>query len=157
MCGVMDDLVAFISAALDEDQRLAEAARVVPDRNQPNIVLDQWWTVPDLMARGHGWAEAHFVVAWDPARVLAEVRAKRRTLERHCRVNFTDVAHGIVDEPVCALCHVVLDEPEDWRGAVDWDFPWVQVPYPCATILDLAQSLSGRPGWRQEWATEVTA
>jgi hypothetical protein len=78
-----DSLVAFLRARLDEDEELAAGARVVPDRNQPNITLDQWWTwtVGGLMRRGFSYAEASFTVCQTPTRVLAEVEAKRRIVD----------------------------------------------------------------------------
>jgi hypothetical protein len=58
----MDDLIAFLQARLDEDERSAHAW--LPFGN------------PDAAARDH-------IARHDPGRVLAEVAAKRAILDLH--------------------------------------------------------------------------
>jgi hypothetical protein len=65
-------------------------------------------------------------------------------LDLHSQVRFTDVSLGIVDRPVCSVCHGVLDEPEDWDESTEgeWAFPLVQMAYPCPTrrlLLNLTE------------------
>jgi hypothetical protein len=85
----MDDLVAWLTAQLDEDQRIAEAARGYGggrwhhDTSYPNgyvydggsqpLVYDESTPSPE---------EAEHIAEHDPARVLREIDAKRRTLVR---------------------------------------------------------------------------
>jgi hypothetical protein len=78
----MDDLVAFLRARLDEDEQVARATPY------------PWPWAEDEDEVGHVWAEglnlvvkdaypenARHIARWDPARVLAEVEAKRRILD----------------------------------------------------------------------------
>lgn len=96
-----DELVAFLRARLGEDERVAREATAGPWRHNP----DKHWRKP-----GTSWfeeavfagpagsdatcvagtgesddsqstADARHIALWDPARVLAEVAAKRRILD----------------------------------------------------------------------------
>ena len=88
----MDDLVQWLTACLDEDERIA---RAVEDRSAPWD--GEWVADGDNAARtrnghvlfyGHGDRSlkpglvAH-VAAHDPARVLREIDAKRKIVERY--------------------------------------------------------------------------
>ena len=69
----MDDLARWLRAQLDEDERIAEAAR------------QGFWT--EVIASGYlglqvAVGEARHIAVHDPARVLREIDAKRRTLVR---------------------------------------------------------------------------
>lgn len=64
--------------------------------------------------------------------------AIERVRELHWKATFTDVSLGIRDIEVCAVCHTVLDEPEDWpEDGPEWSYPNVQEPYPCPTLRAL--------------------
>lgn len=63
----MDDLVRWLTARLDEDERIAREAEAAKE--------DGWWWRPDAESA----AERH-VAAHDPARVLREIDAKRQLL-----------------------------------------------------------------------------
>jgi hypothetical protein len=88
----MSDLVEFLKARLDEDEAAAGAARNWTDRDWTTS-LDQrgdgWVSAdgadPIVMTIGHSDAQASAIVEhiarWDPARIRAEVAAKRRVLE----------------------------------------------------------------------------
>ncbi|MHA4774745.1 DUF6221 family protein [Streptomyces sp. MSC1_001] len=86
----MDDLIAFLRARLDEDAELARQAEQVGgapswDRTADVLLLPGLQTRRRLADRGvpdalQGAVEAH-AARHDPARVLAEVDAKRRRLE----------------------------------------------------------------------------
>lgn len=65
----MNDLVQFLRARLDEHEQAARAANVKQG--------DPRWTVTD------GDAVAGHIARWDPARVLADVEAKRRIVDRY--------------------------------------------------------------------------
>jgi hypothetical protein len=105
----VDELIAFVRAALDEDERVALAC---PDKTWPQI--------------GNG-AGAEHIARWDPARVLAEVEAKRRILDEHDPSPTTKTC--------CPTCR-------------DYDEP---IQAPCPTVRLLAQPYADRPGWREEW------
>ena len=84
----MDDLVEFLRARLDEDEALAREAPAGPwyignavDPTQPCSVH----TFPSvrLVADGLNWLVAEHIARQNPARVLAEVEAKRRILAVH--------------------------------------------------------------------------
>ncbi|WP_329013175.1 DUF6221 family protein [Micromonospora rifamycinica] len=94
----MDDLVTWLRAQLDDDERVA---RAVPDGSW-TLRTDKDFPVPDVAYPDHTlWlgdrlagevgfgdgeirpSEAAHMVLHDPARVLAEVDAKRRILDEH--------------------------------------------------------------------------
>lgn len=146
----MHDLAAFIRARLDEDEQAARAVErphwdthdthvdtgghcaVVLGRNPD----DQWdsklvawlptFTFPGWDVPGP-WASARHIARHDPARVLREVKAKRR----------------IVDAAVAT-----------WNASCDpaGDF-WVGLaPTQTATLRLLASCRSDHPDYRPEWA-----
>jgi Family of unknown function (DUF6221) len=135
----VDELIAFLHACLDDDERVA---REVSDR----APYDEWDATTaqgdDDAARSHaevvGIARPHatsaarsiaeHIARWDPARVLAELKADRRILDLHRPVRADDVP-GLVQ---CSRC----------GGEV----------MPCEHIRLLAQPYAGQPGWREEWA-----
>ena len=127
------DLVAFIRAQLDEDERIARAAdsgRWLPE--------DKGITFEYRADDFHGGeaqarlvadtrANQEHIAEWWPARVLAEVDAKRRILD------WLEDVQRFMD----------LDEMSWYRlgGEVDIDL---------AHRL-LALPFAGRPGFREEW------
>jgi hypothetical protein len=62
----VDDLIAFLRARLDEDERVA-------------LDGERYWH--GIRVESATEAEENHVRRWDPARVLAEVEAKRRILD----------------------------------------------------------------------------
>ena len=79
----MDDLIAFVRARLDEDERVARAA------STPNSLPPGSWAFTDMQIRDaagclvvkHTWpAEGEHIARHDPARALLEVETKRRNL-----------------------------------------------------------------------------
>ena len=71
-------------------------------------------------------SDADHIVRWDPARVLAEVDAKRRILDLH---------HA---EDGC--CYTCSDKRGDSAERA-----------PCPTVCLLALPMAGRDGYREEW------
>jgi hypothetical protein len=133
----VDDLVTWLRAQLDEDERVAREAdsgRWLPEDKgitfeyraddfhggeaQARLVAD---------TRANQWHIAN----WDPARVLAEVEAKRRILDLHHVTEFESEPDHDPMGAGCAEC-----------GHFDW---------PCETIRLLALPYAGRDGWREEW------
>lgn len=129
----MDDLVTWLRAQLDEDERVA---LVVPENARV-------WTLDGgTIHAGHPTDEVvdwvHYDGAWehiarhDPARVLAEVDAKRRILDEHAPEK----------HPTGMRCSVCAEGPY-------YDATWYDAP--CPTVRLIALPYAGRPGYRDEW------
>ncbi|MFD7661098.1 DUF6221 family protein [Streptomyces sp. NPDC059788] len=141
----MNDLTQFLRDRLGEDEA---AARATTER-QP---YDEWdaagagddsdsrlshWEVVKI-ARPHATPAAksvsEHIARHDPARVLAEVDAKRRLLVVHAKSSSYDG---------CVIC----DDGNDscgCMGGAHWE-------YPCDTVKLLALSYADHPDYRQEW------
>ncbi|MFD8805596.1 DUF6221 family protein [Streptomyces sp. NPDC059597] len=140
----MGDLVEWLRAQLDEDERIARAAS---EYTEAEWRLDEdgetvlWWPpeprvadkerekgLPVVSDRWRGQTiyarAAPHVAAHDPARVLREIDAKRRILAEHWLNGW-----------VCDTCD---------NGEVGQTFP-------CATLRLLALPYADRPGYREEW------
>lgn len=153
----MDDLVQWLGAQLDEDERIARAATAGPWSRMGQRVLDPSPPSDRLgvgMAVGHAAASADFnetadhIAAWDPARVLREIDAKRRLLDLHGLVHrdvywLAEDGEEETDEiPVCGHCvprHSYLPHHSKVPEGV------------CDTVRLLALSYADRPGYREEW------
>jgi hypothetical protein len=122
----VDELITWLRAQLDDDERVAREAgddslrwrSEGPERN----LVDEIRTIAIAPYEGE-LHEAEHIARWDPARVLAEVEAKRRVLD------------WLVDCENKAL-----------------DGNWWNLEVRDA-VEALAQPYAGRPGWREEWAT----
>ena len=135
-----DDLVAFLHARLDEDEQTAKglnmAARFID--GEPNF-----YGAGGLAAQNH-WQR------FSPARVLAEVDAKRRILALHHAT--PSPADGPADPPVtvCVECgpdtHTLWEtDPRGARG--DW--------YPCPTLRLLVLPYRDHPDYQPAWVPET--
>jgi hypothetical protein len=130
----MDDLTAFISARLSEDEAMAKAAarkrrgpwRVVGDAFRA-VIHGSRATLS--VADTPGMAIAEHIARHDPARVLREVAARRRTMARHER-------KPDKQQPWCGWC-------TDDRHFEAW---------PCDDIRDLAATWSDHPDYRAGWS-----
>lgn len=157
-----DDLVTYLRARLDEDEAAARAADVKQGDPHwwvsPVLAAPGRYTVRSATSRPiarvedvgddfrpadpgsgprsilDGRAASDHIARWDPARVLAEVAAKRRILDRHSGDH---------------LCPVPQD-PE-WVRYVGCER--IVMTYPCGDVLDLAQPYADRPDFRREWLT----
>lgn len=146
-----ESLVEWLSARLDEDERDALCATFCDPEDSASGDFTEWhvdapnpkWPVAvnvangtAIVAAGYNGAYEH-IARWDPARVLAEVAAKRDILDVHHNMNDGD----------CAVCV---------RG--EWGYPTnggsIPAPWPCMTIKLLALPYAGRDGWREEWRPE---
>jgi hypothetical protein len=124
----VDDLITWLRAQLDEDERVAWAAQ--QSRPGPWGIRSDSVGAPEIYSisrddeRGsdsnvfpdawHRQASTH-AIRWDPARVLAKVKADRRVLE-------------------------LAIELQEHEGRYAEDF-----------LIALVQPYAGRPGWREEW------
>jgi hypothetical protein len=128
----VDDLFAFVRRLVDEDERVALAA----SDGDPSWVIrkpepgDPSWYSPTLLGKSLISScdpatltpeEGEHIARWDPARVLAEVKAKRRMLDR-CEHDL----RSFVGSPA-------------------------QVATSYLVVKQLAQPYAGQDGWREEW------
>lgn len=119
----MNDLVAFIRTRLDADQQVAKQA-AEPFRHGDRTGLNGL----------HSQLTNH-VLRHNSARVLAEVAAKRRILERH---------PGATNVDECPGCGANLDGT--WRtppGSL------------CPEQVDMALPYADHPDYRQEWRPDA--
>lgn len=155
----MNDLVQFLTACLDEDERIARAATPGPWSDQGGYVTD---VGPDGLPRvqvtdygtqdgepeednPQGRADSAHIAVWDPARVLREIDAKRQIIRLHeitvekTRVTPFDPYTGERNpdeyDVTCAICGWVSDD----RTSA------------CLTLRLLALPYADRPGYREEW------
>ncbi|MEU3161810.1 DUF6221 family protein [Streptomyces griseoincarnatus] len=146
----MDDLVQWLRAQLDEDERMARAAGgeawqwehgygdMCNDRTCPYGELA---TDEAVIMQVHGFdvrqddrQVADHIAAHDPARVLSEIDAKRRLVDLHTKDEYYDG---------CVIC----DNGNNSCGCMS-GWHWT---YPCDTLKILALPYADRPGYREEW------
>lgn len=131
----MGELVEWLRAQLDEDERIARAATERQPYDEWDAVGDErdddagrsWWEVLGVARMNQApsaRALAEFIAEHDPARVLREIDAKRRILAEHALNGW-----------VCTTCD---------NGEVEQVFP-------CPTLRLLALPYADRPGYREEW------
>jgi hypothetical protein len=145
---IVVDLVRWLGACLDEDERIARAATPGPWVDQGGYVTDSGPDgLPRVQVTDYGTQDgepeednprgradsAHIVAFADPARVLREIDAKRRIVELH---------HAELVEAVNA--------DGDERSGY-WCFECDGEPFPCRTLRLLALPYGDRPGYRAEW------
>lgn len=161
------DLIEWLRAQLAEDEQVARAC--ILDNGGGRWVLDRQraYSAPALADQGvrivGGWAGAlPHIAAWDPARVLAEVKAKRAILDEHAfewqHVEWPHDQDGKGKAQVCRRCqnaeHTEWHPPFGHAGVLPQGFVAPYVLAPCATVSLLAQPYAGREGWRDEWSVE---
>jgi hypothetical protein len=132
---VTDDLVAFLRARLDEDEQVAEALRGVRFHAYEEGGDDGWAIESDPDGDPGAIvgerALAEHIARWDPARVLAEVTAKRRIISLFSHASPHSVMSGQAERE---------DFRNGWQFAM-WDaLPLLAVPY------------ASHPDYRAEWA-----
>jgi hypothetical protein len=168
------DLVDFINARLDEDEQTARAVVSSHEREPrlvPCVAAADWshrYDSDDYGGTGVADGAGHVIVPMsyesgalqrihiarhDPARVLAEVEAKRRIIALHPHTTKRQVySEGHLravggpdwetrledlDALYCGTCHHVND------GCID--------DRTCETLHLLALPYAGHPSYRQEW------
>jgi hypothetical protein len=151
----VSELVEWLRAQLDEDERVARGAtggawEVGPtfgghdsrvyvraegdliDSIGTCVITGQIPNVPQW--RGN----AQHIARWDPDRVLAEVEAKRRLVDLHpTRNSLRWPGVEDIEVEICETC--------SRDGLSD------EVEAPCPTIRALALPYADRPGYREEW------
>lgn len=156
------DLAAFLrflNDRLDDDEQAARAADAVDpapwtadlydggtnqrgDQHGSGLLIaadgEALWDCEGAAVLCMSRPAAVHAARWDPARVLAEVAAKRRILELHDRFSQPQqMAKGRVW--ACGTCGSVDDSPTEW---------------PCDTLRLLALPFAGHPDYRADWAPE---
>lgn len=128
----MNDLVEWLRGQLDEDERALRVGVIDAE--------GAWWCtrcgggfsdvrrLDDHLFAEHGGRE------WGPARMLAEVDAKRRVFDLHGPVRLRSTRGAAETVTDCRMCN---------------HFP---AQYPCGTLRLLALPYADRPGYQQEWA-----
>lgn len=151
----MNDLVEFIRAQLDEDERVARAAGWHRYIWELGIVYGTVIATGNRKTVAHGCQEydADHIARHDPARALREVDAKRRILELHApekRRGLWQKATQTYDvDVVCPTC-VWTGDDEDAGGNRRRYREHAEAP--CETLCLLALPYAARPGYREEWA-----
>lgn len=138
---LVTDFVVWLRAQLDDDERGPRslsgeswsAAEEVFGVRRITVDYATVMVVPAVLS-----VRAEHIARWDPARVLAEVDAKRRIIDEHYVATGYDGHRA--DADVCGRC-----AEDDQAGGSVGD------PWPCTTLRLLALPYSGRPGYRQEW------
>ncbi|MFI9598915.1 DUF6221 family protein [Streptomyces sp. NPDC052043] len=132
-----DTLPDWLHAQLDEDEQIARrAGDSFRQVGETGVIVATEGDRAEECASANWAGIAEHIAEHDPAQVLREIDAKRRTLERH-----SPHSSGSVDCSMrCERAH-----------------PGVQVcnhdgrRWPCPDVIDLASVYSGRPGYREEW------
>lgn len=117
----MDDLVTWYRAQLDGDERVAR--QMVAEPTSSGFYLEAETDATNIMT-----VAAH-VYRWSPARVLAEVAAKRRIVE------LAELAQGAA----AVSTPLLKGREQGYRQALT------------EAVRELAQPYAERPGWREEW------
>lgn len=148
----MDELIAFLNDRLDEDETVARAAAaaVAAERWHHSLHMNQVVTpTPHIAVYDTGvfgvvkpvanWDEdgpdplLEHIARHDPARVLADVAAKREIIALHAPFDaWADIPGPHGPQIVCREC----------AGAR---------MYPCPTLRVLAAPYAEHPDYRQEW------
>jgi hypothetical protein len=148
--------VAWLRQQIDEDKRVALRARQTPrtdwqvTQKSGTLTIDTdvesqgWkfgggsgmWQCDDSeddcdRYRSWAWAESEHIARHDPARVLAEVAAKREQLR------------------ICVAAMEAGEIPEH----ATWGDHAAGAEVARDMLAVMAQPFAGRPGWREEWAT----
>jgi hypothetical protein len=153
---LMDDMIGFLRARLDEAEQVARAATCGPwtakraDQSvyaqETSVVMGGhdggWYIVPFQEEGGEGIepGDAEHIAHWDPDRALAEVEAKRRILDAH------DRPHDCIAREASGGHSVVNGRPwEAWAPHHTADHG------PCFVIRCLALPYAQHPDYRTEW------
>jgi hypothetical protein len=132
MLAMSDDLVTWLRAQLDEDERVA--------RDCPSPDWELGIVYGSVIARTGGrialeapsQSIADHIAQHDPARVLIEVEAKRRIVDLHSRSTCRGHERAYSTHGV-QTCDA---DAEDW---------------PCETVQLLALPYADRPGYDERW------
>lgn len=131
----MDELLAFVHARLDEEEKIA--------READDISRDAWLTLYEDLVRSRPLDDARavfgvFIGTFTSARVLADIAAKRQLITEHY---VTQRAHRGLARQVCTRCSDYADRGELARPDLA----------PCRTMRLLALPYASHRDYRKEW------
>ncbi|MFF8485188.1 DUF6221 family protein [Streptomyces antibioticus] len=130
----MRDLVQWLRAQLDDDERAARrAGDSFRQIGETGVIVAVEGDRAEECASANWAGIAEHIVAHDPARVLREIEAKRRIMECH---EPWVAGNG---DTICGRCG---REHIDGRPGGH---------FPCQTLRLLALPYAHRPGYRDEW------
>ena len=131
---MLADLVAWLREQIDEDERVAQDARGHVWRYDPErstaLVVDagsgQAIAYRPRSGDAPSAGDGIHIARWDPARVLAEVAAKRAILD-HCvsTIRHAGDPPGIDPEDVTAVEHVIHLLAQPFAGRAGFDPSWL--------------------------------
>lgn len=124
-----DDIVAFLTARLDEDEQVAQMAS--PDNRYFDLL-------------GGSDEEYAYLTRFSTARVLADVEVKRRIVQE---LHGSEVHHIDNNYPVSTDTRYVCSSCGD-QGVESEE----GVAYPCLTLRLLASLYAGHPDYRPQWS-----
>jgi hypothetical protein len=136
---VSDELVAFLKARLDEDEKAAGAATPGPWAALDGGVMsmdDETWPVASTET-GQERADRVHIARWDPARVLADVQAKRVVMDW------------------CVKAIAAQREGSTSERTQTWDTATVDALYIATQALVLPYA--SHPDYRAEWSPNEEA
>jgi Family of unknown function (DUF6221) len=128
--GSVAEVIAFIRDRLTEDEQAARAAAAEPDMPQwSEAGLPIEWAAHNAARLGHDAAEAH-IMRWLPARVLADVEATRRLVDR-CECCLAQRPYGTDAMALASQAYVTLrDIAARWQHHPDYAFArWHHAPF----------------------------
>lgn len=141
----MTDIVEFLTARLDEDEVAAKAATPGPWKTDDPLMSDHVGSVvlKDYVAscsvrsgyRENSIQDAAHIARHDPARVLREVAARRRVMERHTA--------GWKKTGACLGCNYGPQEDE-----------FTEDIEKCPELCDMASVYDEHPDYKQSWSVE---
>ncbi|WP_439947204.1 DUF6221 family protein [Streptomyces sp. BBFR109] len=150
----MDELVKWLRAQLNEDERIARAATRGPWVQSG--IGEYGWTVTfggpgpgagvEAADTDQGLADADFIAEHDPARVLREINAKRRIL-------------ALYEDPIEAraalrvrMRQVINTDPDEFSRLHRQESELIETARRLLPVVRLlALTYEGRPGYREEW------
>ncbi|CBG71888.1 hypothetical protein SCAB_48371 [Streptomyces scabiei 87.22] len=120
----MDDMVQWLGQQLDEDERIARVA--TPGPWEQSGIGEYGWAVSfsrpgagvEVEDSDQGRADADFIAAHDPARVLCEIDAKRRIIAAYENYDREAPELDVPESVLRLLALPYADRPgyrEEWR------------------------------------------
>lgn len=141
------DIAEFLTARLDAEWQLAVAAQGryaggepwgptwAYDREHFRVVIDGQTAVAAKDTRD---VDGEHIAYWDPARVLADIAAKRRIVERHGAFAPRGGSKLMGFWKICTEC----GSGEEYQYPTDW---------PCDTLRLLAALYADHPDFDPAW------
>lgn len=150
------NIAEFLAACLDEDETIARATRQASPSWQ-NFDVDgelRDSVNAGTVARVPADEDRAHIARHDPARVLADIAAKRRILARHKPIlaghapGSWQLPAGFVG-PFTGYCELCSDcgDPDGGNNTYE--------PWPCPEVRDHAAPYAGQTGFKPEWRIDV--